>query len=84
MSTTPSTAARVRVRRWVIVAVLAGTAQLALAPAAFAGGKSCFFSFGEESSGSFTATSSGDTGNAATEDRSALVAGATTHHTADG
>ena len=43
---TTTTATRDRVRRWVVVAVLAGTAQLALAPAAFAGGKSCFFSWG--------------------------------------
>ena len=56
---TTTTATRDRVRRWVVVAVLAGTAQLALAPAAFAGGKSCFFSWGSESDGSFTHTAAG-------------------------
>ena len=66
MRTTTSrpTTTRDRLRRLVVVAVLAGTAQLAVAPAAFAGGKSCFFSWGSESSGSFTSTTSGDTGGA--------------------
>ena len=53
-ATNSPTTARDRVRRLVVVAVLAGTAQLAASPAAFAGGKSCFFSWGSESSGSFT------------------------------
>ena len=64
MSTTPSRTTRDRVRRWVVVTVLTGTAQLAVTPAAFAGGRSCFFSWGEESSGGFVASSSSDTRSA--------------------
>lgn len=43
------------------VAAPAGTAQLAVAPAAFAGGKSCFLSWGEESTGGFVASSGHNT-----------------------